>query len=318
MATAVMMMACASGPTLVPEATIDALGLHSLPVELCVYEGAVIRAFILGDPEAPRRYIFIHGWAGSGAEFLQLAEALTLEDQGAAIWCIDLPGSGSSDKPAGAAYDLPFFRGAIRSVVETVSRSSKSSMPGADPPETILAGHSLGGHFVIDYMVHDGTLVDRLVLLAPAGWPGESGIPGVWASGSGAITDIALAFITEDTYIAGVQNRVLFDPAKFPEASARYAGIYLATPDGKAALKAVTLNALEHDTIEGSLNAITVPVFLAWGRNDRILPYRYAQLFLAALPPGTVFMEFDRCGHTPHVEYPQELAAAIAKNGIVR
>lgn len=304
---AISALSCASAPPIQPGMALE-LGLGTEPELLCTLDGVAVRAFRVGADHPRRLYVFIHGWAGNGAEFLDVARELYALDPDSGAWCVDLPGTGSSDKPADAPYDHAWFGQVIRACL--AAAVDKAGADGQEPVVT-LVGHSLGGHMAYRYAATDGALLDRLCLLAPAGLPGETGAFGKLASRSPFAIGMALSFLTEASYLRAHRARVIYDKDKFPEASARYGGRSLATKEGKAALKAVTLRALEHDTIEDAAGSLDLPVLLVWGHNDKVLPFRYASEFRAILPPGHSFLEFERCGHCPHSEYPAELAASL-------
>jgi len=287
---------------------------HTLPVfpePLFIHESAVVQAFIFGDPLAEKRVVFVHGWSGSGAEFLDLADKLTKARPDIACFVLDLPGSGSSDKPGDAPYDIPYFSRVVHNALEVAATYGLES--GARAEDITLVGHSLGGHICVDYVGRDGMGMSRLVLISPAGWPGEVGIISEWAARNRLILGIAPRLITEETYLAGYRLMMVANDAYFSEAAVRYTGRALETGEAKVALKATTLNALERDYIDGLLPLIKVPVFLAWGRDDKVLPFSYAEKFMAELPEGTRFFAFDDCGHMPHVERAQELSGMLSE-----
>lgn len=286
------------------------LELGAEPIRFAEYQGATIRAFVEGDPAADTRVLFVHGWSGSGAEFLELERELRRLKPGLLCVCVDLPGSGSSDKPADAVYDVQYFRGAIAAIVEATS--TWGLPPGGQAESLTVIGHSLGGHFVADYAARDGRGVDRLGLIAPAGWPGEIGAIPAWAAKNEFTVGSVPAFINEETYLSGHRLMMVVGGGHYPEDAVRYAGRALEEPAAKEALKAVTMRALEHDCVDGVLADIQVPVFLVWGMNDSVLNFSYSEKFLSRLPAGTVFQAYERCGHMPHFERVEELGALIA------
>lgn len=318
-ATALVLAACASilascvsvrpgSPA--KQETKRPLELGAEPVAIAEYQGAAIRAFVEGDPLAKTRVLFVHGWSGSGAEFLDLERKLRELRPELLCVCVDLPGSGSSDKPADAAYDVPYFRGALAAIVEAAS--TWGLPPGERASSLTIIGHSLGGHLAIDYAARDGRGVDALGLIAPAGWPGEIGSIPAWMAKSEFTVGSVPAFINEDTYVSGHKLMMVMGGGHYPEDAVRYAGRALEDPAAKEALKAVTMRALENDHIDGLLSELRVPVFLVWGRNDSVLNFSFAEKFLSNLPEGTRFETYDRCGHMPHFERIDEIAALIA------
>ena len=286
------------------------LVLGAEPVPFAVHGGSSIKAFIIGEASAPHKVLFVHGWSATGAEFLDLAKAVIAKRPDAVCVCVDLPGSGSSDKPGDAPYDVPYFRSVLHTVVEAALTYGLD--PGSACDGITLIGHSLGGHLGIDYTVHDGFGVARLGLISPAGWPGEIGPVSIWAAQNDVTMDLVPELINEETYVRGHRLMMGLSGSSYSEDAVRYSGRALEEPATKAALKAVTMNALENSHIDDALDSITVPVFLTWGRNDLILPFQFAAKFMSRLPAGTQFVPFDGCGHMPHFEHVEELSSLIA------
>jgi pimeloyl-ACP methyl ester carboxylesterase len=47
------------------------------------------------------------------------------------------------------------------------------------------------------------------------------------------------------------------------------------------------------------------PVLLFWGRHDHTVPFKHSNTLRAAMP-NMEFHMFERCGHIPHYEKPDE------------
>jgi len=272
--------------------------------------GAAVRAFVIGDPGAPKRVVFVHGWSGSGAEFVEMALRLSRARGDVLCICVDLPGSGSSDKPADASYDVPYFRDVLAEAVEAAATYGLAK--GQRSTDVTLVGHSLGGHLSIAYAASVDARIARLALVSPAGWPGEVGAIQAWASKNEFALSAIPRLYTEGSYLFGHRLMMVFGQSNYSEAVPRYTGRFLDTDEGRAALEKVTRNALETDYIDDELALIRVPVLLVWGRNDAVLPFSYSGKFLSRLPAGAEFAAIDRCGHLPQCERPEELAALLA------
>ncbi len=116
-------------------------------------ETAVGRLSVLtagqGDP-----LVCVHGLGGTKASFL--TTIADLSDRWRVI-AVDLPGFGDSDKPLGAAYDAPYFAGAVTTLLDELGIESAH-----------LVGNSMGGRVAIEAGLLDPDRVRSLVLLAPA------------------------------------------------------------------------------------------------------------------------------------------------------
>ena len=58
------------------------------------------------------------------------------------------------------------------------------------------------------------------------------------------------------------------------------------------------------------LPGITVPTLLVWGAKDRMIPIAHAEAALGRLPDARLVV-FDRAGHFPHLDDPEQFAQII-------
>ena len=58
------------------------------------------------------------------------------------------------------------------------------------------------------------------------------------------------------------------------------------------------------------LAAIDLPTLVVWGRKDGIVPLRLGRRLARALPNARLLV-IDDCGHSPHQQCPDEVAAAL-------
>ena len=145
-----------------------------------------------------------------------------------------------------------------------------------------LVGHSLGGLVAANVASARPDLVEKLVLIAPAGAPEAS-------TRRAHVVPLVRA-------VARARTRVLVHLAR----DALRAGPRTLW---RAAGEAVT------STID-DLGAIEAPTLVIWGERDRLLPAGRADLFTAAIP-GARTVVLPRAGHVPMFEAPDELSAAM-------
>jgi pimeloyl-ACP methyl ester carboxylesterase len=55
---------------------------------------------------------------------------------------------------------------------------------------------------------------------------------------------------------------------------------------------------------------IDIPTLIIWGRNDKLIPVRYAKKFKI---PNSKIVIFDHCGHYPYIEKIDEFVRLILK-----
>jgi pimeloyl-ACP methyl ester carboxylesterase len=62
--------------------------------------------------------------------------------------------------------------------------------------------------------------------------------------------------------------------------------------------------------VQDALPRIEAPTLVVWGREDRWIPLKDADLFVAAIPSAEKVV-FDACGHMPQEEKPEELGELL-------
>jgi len=63
--------------------------------------------------------------------------------------------------------------------------------------------------------------------------------------------------------------------------------------------------------LEKWLHRIKVPAQVVWGREDKIFPWQYAELWMKRLPDARRLVMVEHCGHAPHVEKADEVIPAV-------
>lgn len=66
------------------------------------------------------------------------------------------------------------------------------------------------------------------------------------------------------------------------------------------------------DQIRDSARAIRVPTLIVWGKQDRVVPVSHAHIARKSIPNARVHI-FDRCGHAPMLEKPEEFNRLVAE-----
>jgi 4,5:9,10-diseco-3-hydroxy-5,9,17-trioxoandrosta-1(10),2-diene-4-oate hydrolase len=159
-------------------------------------------------------------------------------------------------------------------------------------------------------ILDDPGRVDRLILVSSAGLGREVSLP---------LRIASLPFFDRFFFKPSLPvfirflHRLVYDPAAItPEFAHLYYEMFF-QPGSVRAFTSIlrTIATLRGarpgilEPIREGLGAITVPALILWGRQDRILPV--SQAFDAAgRIPGARLHVFERCGHMPNVEYPEE------------
>jgi pimeloyl-ACP methyl ester carboxylesterase len=158
-----------------------------------------------------------------------------------------------------------------------------------------LVGHAVGGWIAAEVAIRNTARLASLTLLAPAGVV----VPNV------SITDIFLTS-TEDM----VRHQVHFANAP---ASAAWIESELAKPidhvlQNRAALARIGWSPRLHNPqLPYWLHRIDVPTLVAWGENDRVIPFACRTPYLDQIA-GTELMALPNTGHALHVERADKTA----------
>ena len=247
-----------------------------------------------GDP-----VICVHGLGGTKVSFLPTVAALA--DQYRVI-AMDLPGSGDSEKPLGAAYDAPYF-----------ARSIDALLDELDIERAYLIGNSMGGRVAIELGLLRPDRTERIALLSPAlawlrsrrwRWLLQAPLPllGLVQPAPRVITEPIVRNLVpggkDGWSAAGVDEflRSFLTPrgrVAFYEAARK---IYLDEPRGEQGFWS-RLAEMSPDTL------------FIWGRHDQLVPVGFRKHVEQALPAAR-HLELE-CGHVPQLEAPKQTHNAI-------
>ena len=236
--------------------------------------------------------VLIHGLSCHVEDWLPNFNALAEHHR---VYALDLPGHGRTDKPARATYGATYLTEFVRDF-----------MVALQIPRAHVVGHSMGGAVATRLAFTHGELVDRLVLVAPAGLG-----PQVHLSlrlASVPLLGERLMRLSRSG-IASFARMTVYDPLVIIEEKIDCDYELAAQP---GALEAVLrtarsgLNLLGQKKSlwgvnTGRLPYITAPVLVIWGRQDPILPVAHAEVAAQALPNARVQI-LDACGHVPMLE----------------
>lgn len=215
---------------------------------------------------------------------------------------IDLPGFGQSpDWPANVSRDL--------STMATILDAAFAAM-GVRRPHVV--GHSLGG--LIALRLGQAGLVRSVTALAPAGFWNEAERRYAFAVMAAAwriarrVPDTATEWLCETAAGRRILAGMLYgDPAQCPPGAVV---AYLREVRDAAGFEATLRAGRTPDLFNGQITDI--PVTIAWGTEDRILPRRQARRAMALLPTARL-ISLPRCGHVPMNDAPELVARVILR-----
>jgi pimeloyl-ACP methyl ester carboxylesterase len=225
-----------------------------------------------------------------------------LLDPGLRIVAFDLPGFGASDKPD-ARYDTVFFGQVISAILDHVA-----------PASFVLCGHSLGGYIAANYAAAHRERVERLILIAPAGFLRAARF--VYALlGS----QLARWFFTRRPgrrFVDRTLNQSVVDPASITLEIRDRAFAYATQFEVRRAFAAVYTGAIQDfrqaPVVHQRLRAWSGPTLIIWGRRDRYIPIKALETARSVYPQADVVIA-ENSGHLPMVEEARLVAAAIER-----
>jgi len=81
-------------------------------------------------------------------------------------------------------------------------------------------------------------------------------------------------------------------------------------PNAKMAFMSTILALKNSLPITDRLPNITVPTLLIWGKQDTMIPVKYANDFVSSIKNCQLEI-MENCGHTPHIEEPIKFSQIV-------
>ncbi|MDQ2897882.1 MAG: alpha/beta fold hydrolase [Actinomycetota bacterium] len=243
--------------------------------------------------------LLLHGLGGTRASLFETAAALS---QHYRVHAPDLPGFGSSSKPARGGYNARWFAEHMLAMMDA---------QGIDIAH--VAGNSMGGRIAIEMALIAPERVRALGLLCPAvAWVKRDFHPivrllrpefGLLPHGfsRGAVQSQFWSMFADRDLIDPAVAEVMVDEFRriYHSAGARYAflssarNIYLEPPYGR-------------NGFYPRLAGLACPALFVWGSHDRLVPSAFRR-HVAKWLPSAAQITLENCGHVPQVERPEEI-----------
>lgn len=251
---------------------------------------------ILEQGKGDQTVILIHGLGGALHEFNPLAEKLAATYH---VVSFDLPGFGLSDAPTYTDDIQQVYADFMDFIISNYTNDS-----------CFVVGNSMGGMIAWNTALLHPEEVQKLVLLAPAGydmveiaeknaeWINQPQIQFLLAKG-------AAPFIAKSNVEMCFYDDEHIDPMLIE----RKYGMM----NKKGNLDYLKQLAGYKDFMDtATIQEIQTPTLLIWGTEDEIIPYSHAARFARDLPNNT-FLTYENCGHAPMLEELDMCAGDIMK-----
>jgi len=220
------------------------------------------------------------------------------------VYSLDLPGFGLSDPLVGRVR-LDLLAKACHDFLDTVGETRP----------VVVVGNSLGGAVALQLAVSAPKRVAALVLIDPAGFGREVTV----VLRALAIPVLGKRLLKGDREtLRRTERAIYFSGDHVTDERLDRAALYGARPhNGRVLLE--TARAL--GTVRGvrrrwrerllaSAAGLAIPIFVMWGRDDRILPATHLDNARRALPNAR-FHLWDDTGHMAQVEHPGEFVDRV-------
>ncbi|MEB3332378.1 MAG: alpha/beta fold hydrolase, partial [Synechococcaceae cyanobacterium] len=235
--------------------------------------------------------LLLHGFDSSFLEFRRLAPLLAERHT---LVIPDLHGFGFTPRPT----DGDYTPGGVLRHLELLLEAMARRWPAE--PSLGLIGASMGGSVAVELARRRPGRIGRLLLLAPAGLTGRPmPLPPL-------LDGLGVRFLSLPSVRRGLCRSAFADPDRdVGEPELEIACLHLATPGWAESLRRF---ARSGGFAGCGAPLPPQPLAVLWGTDDRILrpPQKRAALQLL----GERLVELERCGHLPHIDQPQRVAAA--------
>jgi len=224
------------------------------------------------------------------------------------VYAVDLPGHGLSGKPL-TSYTLDFASEFIVHFMQALGIEHAS-----------LVGHSLGAVVCLNLAINFREKVNRLVLVDAAGLSKKvplsyrlTALPVL-----GHILLEPRLLVNKVTIRMGLKmKRHFYNPDIVDEAWIDAAYRYLKGPKRNDAIVNIMRSSIKPGqmypgaSIVDKLHLVKVPTLVVHGAQDRVIPFRYAQLVCELIPDARCKV-IDECGHCPQIEKAAQFNNLVA------
>jgi pimeloyl-ACP methyl ester carboxylesterase len=264
-------------------------------------DGRPINTIELGEGEPA--LVFVHGLSGCWPNWMQQLAAFAGERR---VVAMDLPGFGHSPGHAGEV-SMPGYAAILQRLLSELGLE-----------RVVLVGNSMGGLIAAELAAAAPALVDRLVLVSPAGlstyenrlvtrtMPAIRRLQQMLALGAAWTASHSDAIAARPRARRLVLEGVVAHPERIPGPLAAEQLRGAGTDGFLSALEAI----VEYD-LEPRLGQIECPALVVWGTKDRLVTVRDAPRFTAAIPNASEVV-YEDTGHMAMLERPAEFNELLA------
>ncbi len=257
----------------------------------------------IDEGQGKETIIFIHGLGSYMPAWYRNIQELKNDYRCIAL---DLPGYGKSEK-GDYRSDMMFFANTVKSLLQELNIDKAT-----------VAGHSMGGQIAMTIALHYPELVEKLILVSPAGFETFTEGQKQW------FREIVTPKLTQLTTVEMIQANLAYNFYAMP-AEAEFM-----ITDRMAIRKAVdfewyalaitrSVQGMVDQPVFEFLPEIEQPVLSVFGENDNLIPNRFLNpgftkevaLKGDSQLPNSILNMIPKAGHFVHFEKPEEFNQAV-------
>ena len=237
--------------------------------------------YLEDGPRDCKTLILLHGMGASAERWSRVIPTLSRDYR---IIAPDIIGFGYSDKPA-VEYTMDFFVDFFKLFLDNLGISKAS-----------IIGSSLGGHIATEFAIRFNHMVEKLVLVSPAGMMRKS---------SPTLDRyIMSALYPEHQRVYEAFSEMVYDSNTINQEILMDFINRMSLPNAKYAFMSTLLGIRYAPDLRGRLSSITAPTLLMWGENDTTIPLAEYSNQYNGIPNMEEIVVIKNCRHIPHVEKP--------------
>lgn len=283
--------------TWAPDRSVQALSGRwaPSPSRFLEVEGMQVHVRDEGPRDDPTPLVLLHGTSASLHTWDGWTQHLIPSRR---VIRFDLPAFGLTGPHPQADYSIAAYVRFVHAVMRTLQVK-----------KVVLAGNSLGGQIAWNYAVAYPEGVSKLILVDAAGYPlqPESVPIGFQVARMPAVRWIMEYVLPRGLVDSSVRN-VYGNPAIVtPALVDRYYELALRAGNRQALVQ--RLQQPLHGN-EDTIKTVQQPTLVVWGAKDRLIPVSHAHRFEQDIRSSQLAV-FDRLGHVPHEEDPQQTVRAV-------
>jgi pimeloyl-ACP methyl ester carboxylesterase len=225
--------------------------------------------------------LLLHGLGGSIESWSNNINFLSTKFR---IISLDLPGFGLSDKPK-ISYSIKFYVSFLEKFIKRIKIN-----------HLFIIGSSLGGHIAVEFALKNREMVDKLILISPAG-----SLPKSFKGTRELKRYITIVNARSSRDIGRILTSIDTSMANPSYAETMYKRLSL--PGAKEAFISALKGSATAQRYNNQLEKIDTSMLLIWGKKDRMIPLKFIRPFMEHGNSRIIIIE--NCGHRPHVENPR-------------